>query len=280
MSKASSKTRRMFMPNVTLDLVESETGPDYTAYRYHLDNPKGGWLTGIRNMALGPLWFPRFGHASYDLHDSSTVLKLDSFKSMSPEDIMAVFGSPIPAFPTEVVALIDYINPHLKDDGTDSATDSGNPDWGDDVSEVSPGPTLPYMQVSVDYLLRSSVDFSTAIYAGSSTKWHRDDCGHLFMLDGDTITLAAITSGIQTDGTIISTTYKRHVAGAQVIKGTPDVIGSDQSITLFLGSSGSVSVGVEVVVTAEVGPGGTQVATESGSRTSTYLFEVVTAVEA
>src|SRR5437588_11959184 len=196
-----------------INLQQSEVGSDYTAYRYSLAGI-GGWLTRLTNLTVGTLWFPRFGRQSYSVHDPSTVVRVDSFSLMSPEDIAAVYGSPSPPFPLEIIALTDFIDPRLGDNGTDFEADPGHPDWGDDVSPGSPGPTLPYLQVSADYILNWPITFDLAIFPAGHTKWQRDECGHRFLLVGSTLTVGAAISSVQTDGTVISTKYKWYVAGA------------------------------------------------------------------
>src|SRR5690242_4402633 len=149
------------MPSVIVNLLESETGPagayppDYTAYRFTLRG-LDGWLTGIRNMTLGPLWFPRSGLSSYDVRDPQTVVKLESFASLSPQDIAAVYGSAIPAFPLEIVALSGYVNPHIGDPGSDAwpsvtGTKDSSADSEDDLDPSEGGaPDIVYEQVQVE----------------------------------------------------------------------------------------------------------------------------------
>jgi hypothetical protein len=270
------------MPSVKALLEESETGPagvspaQYTAYRLKVGEGISGWLTGLQNKTLGPLWFPLFGHASYDLQDPGTVRKVDSFKSMTPEDIQAVYGSPNPPFPVEVVALSNYVNPHSGDDGTDSDDDEP-----DDVSAGAVPPDLPYMEVELDYLLAWEVVFTLAVQPGDSTKWHWGECTEKRYLSvGDRITLTALVDNLQADGAAVSdTTYRWHVTGAQVVIGTPDVVGHDEFIALSAATPRTVSVSVEATVTTEVDQG-TQIMKVSGTRTATFQFEVLTPDEA
>jgi len=273
--------------------------PKQGMIRYHglLGDGIAGWLIGLVNQASGPIWFPKYGFSNPDINNQDTVKQLPFMQSMTPEDIVAVFGSPSPTLPVEITAILPYIGFDGDDNtgqGPVDPTPKNNeeqkkdpfsqygPDadgWGEDADGYIEGVTQPYLEVEAVYLTAAPVCFNLALSTMAQSPSQYDGCGHSFQIAGSTMVVTANVYGIHADGTVKSTTFTWHVSGAQVVNGVTEAATTDPTITLLLDTSGAVAVDVDVVVTTEIGSG-IQVETESGQQTGTVRFNVLTEQEA
>lgn len=259
------------MPSVTKYLVADYNLQEKTTTTYRLTiDPALGWITDITNETIGTLWFPKYGVPNPDPTNSATTLKVGSLAAMGQAGVAAVYGSPTPVFPVEIVALIDYAGSPWHDSGTDSSMD---------VSTRKPGLPPPLMEVKVDYRLPAPVEFSARIQLVQHDPWYNDGCNHRFQLVGSTLVLAPAVSGVTADGVITSTTYRWHVVGAQALAGTVDQSTDNQPLKLSLNLPGTVVVTLQATVTSQVGTGPSAIV-ETGTRVATYAVEVLTPQEA
>lgn len=261
------------MPSANVYLVADYNLQEKTTTTYRLLVGDGvqGWLTDIKNMTIGPLWFPKYGIRSHDVNDPAATLKVASFASLGQTGLTAVYGSATPVFPIEVVAIIDYRGSPWSPSGTDSSMD---------VSTRKPGLPPPYMEVELDYRFPAPVEFNATIHVDQHAPWNDDGCGHLFQLVGAVMVLSPRVDSIVADGVVTGITYQWHVTGAQVIGGKVDVSTDNQPLTLSLDTPGTVVVTLQVVVTSNVGAGGVNSVTETGTQTKDYRVEVLTGAEA
>lgn len=273
------------MPSQLINLLADTPGAKYGWYRFRFGKGLDAWLTSVSNRTLGTLWFPRFGEQYVSVMNPSTVVQLDSYYSgsppMSPDQMLAVFGSAIPRCPVDINALAA-----VPDAGVPQPNPEGFPDpiavpssEPDDVSDLTSGPALPYMQVEVEYLLASAVDFVPAIRTAQAPPIQGDGCGNYFYLVGGSITLRASVDALIASSLATGTTYVWHVTGAPVSAGTVDQPSVDPSITLLLSSPGTILVSVEVTVQTEVGSG-IQVVQQSTTRTAKITLHVLTESQA
>jgi len=150
---------------------------------------------------------------------------------------------------------------------------------GNDVSDPLSGPALPYLQVEVEYLLATLVDFVPAIWPARTTPVQDDGCGGRFYLTGASITLAATVNALVTSNPVGGTLYTWHVTGAQVAAGTVDMPSTNPAITLQLATPGTVRITVDVDVRTTVGSG-IQTVQQSTVRTAKLSLLVLTESQA
>jgi hypothetical protein len=283
------------MPSINAYLVADWPKGGTTVFRLRIGDGQKGWITKITNKTLGPLWFPRLGDNSYNIHNPAATLRVDSVidqgAPMGPSELTTVYGSPTPVFPVEIVAIIDYGGTDEGDDNTDQEPPQAQPDGsipitgGDDMGNADDTPdnkyvpTLAYMEVGVDYKLAAPVQFNAAIRVDKHDPFQNDGCGHLYQLVGSTIVFSPMIDSIIADGVITSTSYRWHVTGAEVTGGVVDADTDGQPLTLALTTPGTTSVTLDVTITSTIGTG-IDVLTETGTRTSTYQLYVITQLEA
>jgi hypothetical protein len=291
------------MPSQLLNLLADAPGVKYSWYRFEFGQGLNAWVTSITNRTLGTLWFPLKGLEYVNVQDPSTVVQLDSSYSgappLSPEQLQAVYGSPIPQCPVNIAVIAA-----VPDAGVSAPDPEGFPDplpvpskdeadapaptgmfddpieqAGGDVSDPLSGPALPYMQVEVEYILATAVDFVPAIRTTQRPPVQDDGCGRHFYLTGGNITLAAMVDALVTANPVIATTYTWHVTGAQVVAGMVEKSTTMPIISLQLATPGAVLIAVDVTVQTTVGSG-IQTLQQSTSRSTQISLLVLSETEA
>jgi hypothetical protein len=225
-----------------------------------------GWLVGLTNKTLGPIYFQLLGAAPIDITNPSTFLEVDSMRSLTVDNLKAVFGSPAPQLPVDIAFTIFY--PGFKgDSGTDSSMDV----------HFASGPTLPLLELEVQYLLASPVSFfvdvQTKDVGGPGLQF--DSCGNVFRITGSTVTLTASVEDLQAQGMLASTKFTWKVSGATVTGGSLD----SSTITLLLDQSRSVQIEVVVDVVTQQGSGA-QIETETTTQSSSFSMMVLSPADA
>lgn len=264
------------MPSVLKEVYLVQEAVTGTSARYGGTFGGGidGWLTGLMNRTLGPVYFPRFGRTDADINNPTTVVQIDSMRALTPSDLLAVFGSPAPSLPVDLSLLVFYPG-FTGDDNTDTdLPPSANA--GDDADGFINGPTLPYLQLEVQYLTATPVDFSIDVEVEDLLgKVQYDSCGHAFRLVGSSVQLTAAVTNVRAAGTVTSTKFEWTIAGASLTNGSL----TDPTITLVCDQPRIVNVDLRAVITTQQGSG-IQVETQTTARTVSFGFVVLTPAEA
>lgn len=241
----------------------------HTVYRNTVKNGVKTWVTKITNNTVGDLWFPLYGQTSNDITDPTATLKVASLQSLGPDELTAIYDSPSPLLPLEIVAISDYAGDRWDDGGTDSSMD---------VSTRKPGDARPIIEVILTLDLPPKIDF-TADLDITNSQLYNDGCNRLFQLVGGAVALRPIVRNLVAVGTVQSTTYTWTVKGGSLATGILGPTTDASPITVSLDRPGTLLVTLDVTVTSQLGAGA-HADVETATSRASYKLEVLTTEEA